>query len=108
MGRGRWWHNLAHVCQRWRNIVFGSTAYLGVFLVCTNETPVADMLANSPPLPLVIDYVDKNDDIAAEDKERAILALKQYDRVRRVCLRVPAANIQKLIDVMDDEYPFLE
>jgi hypothetical protein len=105
--RGRWWYKLAHVCQRWRNIVLGSTAYLGVSLVCTNGTPVADMLANSPPLPLVIDYVDNNDDIAAEDEEGAILALKQYDRVCRVRLMVPDA-IQKLIDAMDDEYPILE
>ena len=106
--RGRWWYNLAHVCQRWRNIVLGSTAYLGVSLVCTNGTPVADMLANSPPLPLLIDYVNKNDDFSAEDEEGAILALKQYDRVRRVRLRVSAANIQKLVDAMEYEYPILE
>ena len=54
--RGRWWYKLAHACRRWRNVVLGSAAYLSVSLVCTNGTPVADMLANSPPLPLVIDY----------------------------------------------------
>ena len=85
--RGRWWYNLSHVCQRWRNAILGSASYLGVSLVCTNGTPVADMLAHSPPLPFVIDYrLDKDDGITVEDEEGAILALKQYDRVRRVRL----------------------
>jgi hypothetical protein len=53
---GRWWYTLAHVCQRWRNIILGSTTYLGLSLLCTYGTPVADMLAHSPPLPLVVGY----------------------------------------------------
>ena len=107
--RGRWWYKLAHVCQRWRNVVLGSASYLGVSLVCTNGTPVADMLAHSPHLPLVIDYyLDEDEDITAEDEEGSILALKQYDRVRRVRLRMPATSLHKLIVTMDDEYPILE
>ena len=107
--RGRWWYKLAHVCQRWRNIVLGSAAYLDVSLVCTSGTPVADMLAHSPPLPLVIDYrLDGNNYFTAEDEEGAILALKQYDRVRRVRLIMPATSLQKFITTMDDEYPILE
>ena len=106
---GRWWYKLAHVCQRWRNIVLGSAAYLGVSLVCTSRTPVADMLANSPPLPLVIDYSLRGDkDFTAEDEEGAILALKQYNRVRRVRLIMPPTSLQKFITTMDDEYPILE
>ena len=78
--RGRWWYKLAHVCQRSRNVVLGSAAYLDVSLVCTNGTPITDMLAHSPPLPLVVDYaLDEDEDMAAEDEEGAILALKQYD-----------------------------
>ena len=108
---GRWWYTLAHVCQRWRNIVLGSAAYLGVSLLCTNGTPVADMLAHSPLLPLLVIYhLDKNDDFTAQNEEGATLALKQYDRVRRVYLMMPTSSmvLQKLIDVMDGEYPILE
>jgi hypothetical protein len=65
------------------------------------------MLAHSPPLPLVIDYFLQRD-LTAEDEEGAILALKQRDRVRRVRLDVPVADPQKLIVVMDEEYPILE
>ena len=107
--RGHWWYKLAHVCQRWRKVVLGSTAYLGVSLVCTNGTPVADMLAHSPPLPLVIDYFfGEDDDITEEDEEGATLAVKKYDRVRRVRLRMSATSLQKFVAAMDDEYPVLE
>ena len=106
---GRWWYKLAHVCRRWRNIVIGSAAYLDVSLVCTTGTPVADMLANSPPLPLVIDYGEyENYYLTTEDEEGAILALKQYDRVRRVRLFMPPMSLQKFIPTMDEEYPILE
>jgi hypothetical protein len=60
--RGRWWYRLAHVCQRWRNLILGSASYLRLSLVCTYGTPVADMLAHSPPLPLAIDYTNEPHD----------------------------------------------
>ena len=93
-------------CQRWRNAILGSASYLGISIVRTNGTPIADMLAHSPPLPFIIDYQD--DGITVEDEEGAILALKQYDRVRRVRLLMPVTILQKLIVAMDDEYPILE
>jgi hypothetical protein len=66
------------------------------------------MLAHSPPLPLVLDHVTGNEDLAIEDEEGAILALKQYNRLRRVRLDMSATSVQKLIEAMDDEYPSLE
>src|SRR5712671_2564403 len=57
--RERWWYKFTHVCQRWRSIIFGSASYLDLCLVCTYRTPVADMLAHSPPLPLVIDHLEE-------------------------------------------------
>ena len=104
--RGHWWYGLAHVCQRWRNVILGSAPYLGVSLVCTYGTPVADMLAHSPPLPLVIDYPYDDRDITED--EGAILALKHRDRVRHVRLFAPVTSLQKLIAAMDEEYPILE
>ena len=105
----RWWFKLAHVCQRWRNIILGSASYLSLFLVCTKGTPVADMLAHSPPLPLVIDYYQFRD-ITPEDEEGILRTLKQRDRVRRVRLRIPVTSLhlQELIMALDEEYPALE
>ena len=105
---GRWWYNPSHVCQRWRRVILGSASYLELSLVCTKGTPVADMLVHSPPLPLVLEYIIENEELVAEDEEGAILALNQYNRVRRVRLDMPATTLQKLNVTMDDEYPILK
>jgi hypothetical protein len=67
---------------------------------------VAEMLAHSPPLPLVIDC--QNHGITTEDLEAMILALKQRDRVRRIRLSLPVWKLRKLIMAIDGEYPILE
>ena len=107
--RERWWYRLVHVCRRWRYLVLGSTSYLHLCLVCTRGTPVADMLAHSPPLPLVIDHhIDKYHDITAEDEEGIVLALQHRDRVRRIRLKKSVPILQRLIDALDSEFPILE
>jgi hypothetical protein len=103
-----WWYKLAHVCRRWRQLILGSASYLGLSLVCTKGTPIADMLAHSPPLPLVIDYFDGYHDITTEDEEGITLALTQRGRVRRVRLHMLVTNLQRLIVTIDGEYPILE
>ena len=105
---GRWWYALAHVCGRWRNIILGSATYLGLSLLCTYGTPVADMLSHSPPLPLVVGYFRKDRELTTEDEEGITLALKQRERVRRVHLYSSGTIMQKLILAMDEEYPTLE
>jgi hypothetical protein len=102
----RWWYRLAHVCRRWRNLILGSESYLGLCLVCTYGTPVADMLVHSPPLPLIIDYHDH--DITAEDEEAIMLALQQRGRVRRIRFGLPVLQLQKFIMTIDGKYPKLE
>ena len=106
----RWWYKIAQVCQRWRSLVLGSAYHLRLSLLCTWRTPasVADMLAHSPPLPLVIDFFTKSHDITVEDEDRIILALEQRDHVRRVRLRMPGPKLQKLITTINEEYPVLE
>ena len=60
-------------------------------------------------LPLVIDYrIENHDIITAADEKGAILALKQHDRIRRVCPEIPAPNLQKFIPAIDEEYSILE
>jgi hypothetical protein len=105
-----WWHKLVHVCRRWRYLVLGSASYLGLGLLCTYDTPVEDMLAHAPPLPLIIDHIhpQADDDVSAEDEEGVLLALQHRDRVRRIRLRMPTSNLQKLIVAMDGEFPMLE
>src|SRR6266446_10619904 len=104
---GRWWYKLAHVCQRWRNLILGSASHLRLSLVCTNGTPVANMLVHSPPLPLTVDYHDE-DGITAEDEEGLMLALEQRNRARHLRLSLTVGNLQKLVMAIDGEFPILE
>ncbi len=48
------WHKLVHVCQRWRYVVFDSPGRLDLRLLCTNWTPVTNMLDIWPVLPIII------------------------------------------------------
>ena len=105
--QGRWWYRLAQVCQRWRNLILGSASYLRLSLVCTNGTPVENMLAHSPPLPLTVDY-SIGDSISAENEEGILLALEQRHRVRHLRLEFPVQNLRKLVMAIDEEFPILE
>jgi hypothetical protein len=106
--REHWWYKFAHVCRRWRDLILASPSYLGLRLVCTYGTPVADMLAHSPPLPLVIDHVVRYHEVTVEDEEGILHALRHHDRVRRIRLRMPVPNLQRLVVAVDGHFPVLE
>jgi hypothetical protein len=92
-GKARWWYKLVHVCRRWWHLILSSPVRLGLHPVCTYDTPVADMLAHSPPLPLIITYLDENRDASVEDEGAILLALQDRDRVRRIGLMVSARKL---------------
>ena len=99
----------AQACRRWRRLILGSASHLRLCLVCTQGTPVADMLAHSPPLPLIIDYQVDHHNVTAGDEEGIMLALQRRDRVRRISLRVvPVPSLQKIITAINDEFAILE
>jgi hypothetical protein len=105
--RERWWYRLAQVCQRWRHLILASASYLDLCLVCTHGTPVADMLAQSSPLPLIIDYLDE-DPVTADDEEGVVLALQHRNRVRRIRIQMPGLDWPRLALAIDGEFPMLE
>lgn len=104
----RWWYNVAQVCRRWRFLVLASASHLNLCLVCTFGTPVAEMLANSPPLPLSINYNDEIRNLTAEEEEGVLFALRRRRRIRHVHLCIPVSNLQKVILAIDGEFPMLE
>jgi hypothetical protein len=67
-----------------------------------------DMLAHSPPLPLILDYYNENHDITAEEEDAIMLALSHRDRVRRIRLSMPIQKLQKLVTSMSNGFPALE
>ena len=105
-----WWYTLAWVCRRWRSLILASPSYLGTSLVCRPMTPVADMLAHSPPFPLIIDHTPqfKLETNAAGVEEKILLALKHRDRVRRIRLLVHDPPLKRLVEAIDEGFPFLE
>ena len=69
---------------------------------------MADMLAHSPPLPLIINFMDEFRDLSVEDEEAILLALQDRARVRRIGLMMPATNLLKPFAAMDGQFPVLE
>jgi hypothetical protein len=65
------------------------------------------MLAQSPHLPLTVDYRSE-DGITAEDEKGILLALEQRHRIRHLRLVYPVQNLQKLVMAIDEEFPILE
>jgi len=98
----RWWYKLAQVCRRWRYLILLSPVRLGLHLVCTYDTPVADMLEHSPPLPIIVNYLDEDRETTAGDEEAILLALQYRDRVRRIGIKMPATNLLKHLMAMDE------
>jgi len=104
----RWWYNIAHVCRKWRYLVLESAPNLELCLVCTYGAPVADMLASSPPFPIIIDYGDQGRELTAQDEEGIPLTLRRRRRVLRVRLCAPASNLRRLVVALHGEFPILE
>ena len=103
-----WWHKLAHVCQRWRRIILDSPNRLGLTLVCTHRTPVEDLLAHSPAVPIAIYYGNPEPYDPQNDLESIRLALLQRDRVCRINLHLPSSSLSKVFNYMKGTFPVLE
>ena len=103
-----WWYKFVQVCRRWRYLILASAGHLGICFLCTPGTPIADILAHSVPLPLMIDYDGLNCDLATEDEEGIMLALQHRDRLRCIRLEMPVLTLEKFLAAMDGEFPILE
>ena len=103
-----WWYALAHVCQRWRRVLFSTPTRLGITLVCNSRTPVADLLADSPALPLIVYWGNPGTLDTEESVEKALLALAHRDRVRRMTLHVSESSMRRAISSMNGSFPMLE
>ena len=102
------WRNLAHVCRRWRHLLYDSTSHLDMYLLLTNKSPSLSTLSHLPPLPLVIDYSDRTDIVARkhEGHDTIQLGLQQHDHVRRVFLQAPSSSLRMWLDSEPINKPF--
>jgi hypothetical protein len=77
-------------------------------LICTSRTPVSDLLAHSPPLPIIVYYGNPEPLDRQDDVNDILLALQHPDRVRRINLHLPSASMQKVFKSMQGLFPILE
>jgi F-box-like len=78
------WITLAHVCRRWRSVVFQSPRRLNLRLVCTtHKTPTLNIW---PPFPLIIRDIDNIFGDGSSSVDNIIAALEHNDRVCQIQL----------------------
>jgi hypothetical protein len=50
------WHKLAHVCRKWRTVVFASQRRLDLRLLCTTKTSIQQTLDLWPAFPIIVKH----------------------------------------------------
>ena len=97
-----WWRTLVHVCRKWRNVVFGSPHRLNLRLVCSDVTPVREMLDVWPPLPIVIYHFAS----PKSGWDNVMAALDRNDRVCQIKLKLDQQG-EKVLEAMREPFPAL-
>ncbi|KAH8978441.1 hypothetical protein EDB92DRAFT_584304 [Lactarius akahatsu] len=104
---GLWeWHRLAHVCQKWRAIVFASPHRLDLRLVYTYAKPVRESVDCWPALPIVIWYPTER--LVPEDEGNVVAALRYPDRICEINLTVTRSLLAKSFVLLRAPFPALE
>jgi hypothetical protein len=95
------WITLAHVCRRWRSVVFQSPHRLNLRLLCTPKTHTRDNLDIWPAfLPLIIRDVRSIFGGLPSRVDNIIPALERNDRVRQIKLvDLPSSELEYLTDL---------
>jgi hypothetical protein len=103
------WHILAHVCQRWRQVVFCSPLRLNLRILCTYGTPVRKNLDIWPNFPIHIEYirVDSVEPMERNDEDNVIAALDHPDRLSVVGLCLTDRQLGKIVTLMQEPFPAL-
>jgi hypothetical protein len=105
------WARLAHVCRKWRRLVFASPCRLKLRILCKSGTPVRENLGIWPDVPILMHYANYwRGGIKLEDEDNVIAALEHPDRLYRVCLdanRMPLGSLGKIIAMLQRPCPIL-
>lgn len=105
-----YWHRLAHVCQRWRRIVFAFPCSLDLRLYCTSKTPVRNTLDCWPAFPIEIRCGGSQDPKrpSPEEEDNIVAALQLHNRVRGIELRLTSSLVEKLRTQVEESFSELE
>jgi hypothetical protein len=83
------WFNLAHVCRKWRAVMFASSSRLDLNIIVGPEKPGHIKTILSGHLPILIDYLRlyRPGDMTDSALWRMRAALRHRDRVREISFR---------------------
>ena len=98
------WHRLAHVCHRWRSVVFGSPNFLDLRLVCPpgRRMELADIW---PPFPIVVTNINSKHKLEDYDFDATIV---HHDRVCQITLLgLTSPRLQRLASAMQVQFQAL-
>ena len=103
------WQAVVHVCQTWRNVVFGSPLRLNLRLYCEpRRTPVREMMVVWPELPISV----SDDCNKIRDKEKwvdnIVAVFEHSDRICRLNLKeIQSWHLEKVLAAMQQPFPVL-
>jgi hypothetical protein len=104
------WHRLAHVCRRWRNLIFESPRRLDLRLVFTYKNPLRKSLDLWPELPVSVWYPKspQRRRLTPEDEENVIAVLKHADRIRDINISMTRQLATKSAASLKESFPILQ
>ncbi|KAI9463512.1 hypothetical protein F5148DRAFT_1211245 [Russula earlei] len=93
------WVPLAHVCRRWRYVVFASPRRLGLQVVFTGRRAIADILDVWPRFPILITqhFLDSDKRISRADNIVTALDSVHHDRICEIYLGNISTSLWKRI-----------
>ncbi len=101
-----WWHGLAHVCRRWRQLIFASPRRLNLQLHCSGTTPALENLGLWPEIPIVIDDRRMVPPTPLQ-LDNLFAALEHPSRVRGVTLHLRKWELKAVVMKMQRPFPEL-
>ena len=104
------WHRLAHVCRRWRNLIFESPRRLDLRLVFTYKNPLRKSLDLWPELPVSVWYPKspQRRRLSPEDEENVVTVLKHADRIRDINISMTRQLASKSATSLKASFPILQ
>jgi hypothetical protein len=99
------WKGLAHVCQRWRQIICASPRYLDLHIFCSSRMSFKENLSLWPKFFLNISCC------IPRDEDNVVAALQHPDRVRHVRLylseEVESSKVEEVLGMLQVSFPML-
>ncbi|KAF8473650.1 hypothetical protein DFH94DRAFT_137259 [Russula ochroleuca] len=102
------WFNLAHVCRKWRAVIFTSASRLDLGITVGPDEPrhIKTILSGPWPIFIYFKFVVRQPTRSALWRMRA--ALKHHDRVREINFRGGWAHFDKFFKETNRTFPVLE